>query len=335
MDLDTIKKEYSRHKDKYEKLKEEVIYILRDELEANNIPLHMLDGRVKTFDSLLAKVQCQSPKGQLVNIDEIADICGVRVICLFLSDVEKIGKIIEEKFDIESKDDKILSKPQEEFGYLSVHYVGKLPASYSGPRYDEIKNLRFEIQVRTIAMHAWATISRYLDYKSPHSVPSDLRRDFYALSALFYLADSHFELFFRKGQESRLLIEQKAHDTSAMTGQEINLDTLATYLKQEFPDREHGGPEEVSKLVEELVAAGYTTIGELDADLQRSMNAFSIYEAKYPPMDMTDIETDEPAEYVDVGVVRASLRIANEKFLKESEIPQEFRKEYESFRKYL
>ncbi len=332
MDLDTIKAEYSKRKDKYEKLKEEVKYIIEEKLKTADIPYHLLDGRIKPLDSLIAKAQRQTSGQELASIDDIVDICGVRVICLFLSDVEKIGKIIEEKFSIESKDDKVLSKPLEEFGYLSVHYVGKLPASYSGPRYDEIKNLRFEIQLRTITMHAWSTISHYLDYKSPHSVPSNLRKDFYFLSALFYLADSHFELFFRKGQESRQLIEKKAHDIPAMTGQEINFDTLATYLKQKFPSRKHAekpDPEEISKLVEELVAAGYTTIGEIDADLQRSMHAFTLYEKKYPPK---DTKTHKPIKYADVGVMRVSLAIANKEFHKRR------KRSYpglESFRKYL
>jgi ppGpp synthetase/RelA/SpoT-type nucleotidyltranferase len=319
MDLDVIKKEYSKRKDKYERLKNEVIYIIKEELEAANIPYHMLEGRVKPLDSLLAKAQRQTTGQNITDIDEIVDICGVRVICLFLSDVEKIGKIIEEKFSIESKDDKVLSKPQEEFGYLSVHYIGKLPSSFCGTRYDEIKNLRFEIQLRTIAMHVWSTISHYLDYKSPHSVPSHLRKDFYSLSALFYLADSHFELFFRKGQESRLLVNKKAHDIPAMTGQEINLDTLATYLKQKFPEREHCEPDIVSDLVEELVAAGYTTIGELDTDLQRSMDAFILYEKKYPPAD----DAYEPIGFADVGVVRIALEILNDKSVDKA------------FRKYL
>jgi len=331
MDLDTVKKEYSKRKNNYEKLKEEVKDIIEEELKAANIPYHMVDGRVKELDSLLAKSQRQMIGQESAGIDDIVDICGVRIICLFLSDVEKIGKIIKEKFSIESKDDKVLSKPQEEFGYLSVHYIGKLPSSFCGPRYDEIKNLRFEIQVRTIAMHAWATVSHYVDYKSPHSVPSNLRKDFYSLSALFYLADSHFELFFRNSEETKQIVEHKASSRTGIKSEEINLDTLATYLKQKFPDREHSySSDEVSVLVEELVTAGYTTIGEMDADLQHSMDAFILDEKKYPPTNLAG----EPVKYDDVGVVRTSLRIANKKFLKASEIPRGYYDEYGIFRKY-
>ncbi len=312
MDLDTIKSEYSKHKQGYEKLKTEIIYILESKLKAANIPYHMIDGRIKELDSVIAKAQRNAPRQEFEDIDKIIDICGVRIICLFLSDIEKIELLIEKSFDVEDKDDKMLSKSESEFGYLSVHYVGKLSSDLSGPRYNGIKGLRFEIQVRTMAMHSWATISHYLDYKSPHSIPSELRKDFKALSALFYLADSHFELFFRKGQESKQIVEEKAKKASGIASEEINLDTLSTYLKNKFPDREHNTDiEDISELVEKLVGAGYTTIGELGEDLQRSMKAFSLYEEKYPP---TDIETDEPTRFMDVGVVRIALMIGNEKF---------------------
>ncbi len=311
MDLDTIKSEYSKRKQGYEKLKTEIIYILENKLKAANIPYHMIDGRIKELDSVIAKAQRNAPGQEFEDIDKIIDICGVRIICLFLSDIEKIGLLIEKTFDVEDKDDKVLSKSESEFGYLSVHYVGKLPSDFSGPRYNDIKDLRFEIQVRTIAMHSWATISHYLDYKSPHSIPSELRKDFQALSALFYLADSHFELFFRKGQESKQIVEKKAKKASGIADEEINLDTLSIYLKRKFPDREHASIDYIPFLVEELVVAGYTTIGELDEDLQRRMKAFSLYEEKYPP---TDIETGEPTRFTDDGVVRVALSIANKKF---------------------
>lgn len=312
MDLDTIKSEYSKHKQGYEKLKTEIIYILESKLKAANIPYHMIDGRIKELDSVIAKVQRNAQGQEFEDIDKIIDICGVRIICLFLSDIEKIGLLIEKTFDVEDKDDKVLSKSESEFGYLSVHYVGKLPSDFSGPRYNDIKGLRFEIQVRTIAMHSWSTISHYLDYKSPHSIPSELRKDFQALSALFYLADSHFELFFRKGQESKQIVEKKAKKASGIASEEINLDTLSIYLKRKFSDREHNtNIDDISDLVEQLVSTDYTTIGELDKDLQRSTKAFKLYEEQYPP---TDPETDEPSRFMDVGVVRVALELIMGKF---------------------
>jgi len=334
MNLNTIKSEYSKRKQGYEKLKTEIIYILEKQLKAANIPYHMIDGRIKELDSVIAKAQRNAPGQEFEDIDKIIDICGVRIICLFLSDIKKIKLLIEKSFDVEDKDDKMVSKSESEFGYLSVHYVGTLPSDFSGPRYNDIKGLRFEIQIRTIAMHSWSTISHYLDYKSPHSIPSELRRDFQALSALFYLADSHFELFFRKGQESKQIVEKKAEKASGIADEEINLDTLSIYLHHKFSDRYHAPIYEVSELVEELIVADYTTIGEVDKDLQRSMEAFKLREEKYPP---TDIETGETVRYADVGVVRAALELIMEKFF-EQRYPEQsgqLWKQCEEFNKYV
>jgi putative GTP pyrophosphokinase len=328
MDLDAIKSEYSSRKPKYEKLKNEVIYSLKEELTKVNIPYHMIDGRIKELDSVIAKTQRQYGEQELDDINNIVDICGVRIICLFLSDMKKIGGIIEGNFDIEDKDDKVLSRPEVEFGYMSVHYIGKLPTSFSGARYNVIKDLRFEIQVRTIAMHSWATISHYLDYKSPHSIPSELRKDFSALSALFYLADSHFELFFQKGLESKQIVEQKAEEAVGIADEEINLDTFSTYLKRKYPNREHASIELVSLVVEELIAADIQTIGELDEEMQRSQEAFRHYEEINPP-------SGEHLRYLDVGVVRISFKICNKKFRGKYRSGEFSGVRYKEFEKYL
>lgn len=205
------------------------------------------------------------------------------------------------------KDDKVASKLQDQFGYLSVHYVCKLRESYVGPRYDDIKGLRFEVQLRTIAMHAWATISHYLDYKSPQAIPTELRKDFHALSGLFYVADSHFELFFRSSQEARKQAEQRIEEGGDLSKEEINLDTFIAFLRQKYPGRQRSDATDVSELVEEIVGAGYTSLAQVDKDVDKAAKAFECYEAHFPPHDG---ET-----YVDVGVVRSSLSIVNDRYL--------------------
>mgnify|MGYP001114694399 CR=1 FL=1 len=307
MKIESLRKEYDRRYEKHERLKGEIIYILERELKSQQIPFHSLEGRVKTFDSFIDKVRRQEQELDKP-FEHVDDICGVRIICLFLSDVEQIGKIIESKFSIHKKDDKISKKPEEAFGYLSIHYVGSLPESCRGPRYDDLKELKFEIQLRTIAMHAWSTISHYLDYKSPHAIPSNLRKDFNALSALFYVADQHFELFFRSSREAKEIAEKRVENFTERKEEEINLDTLTAYLHNKYPNRKHANPKGISDLVEELIAAGYTKIGQLEVELQKSEKAFEECEKDMPPAGAK--------RYSDVGVVRISLSIANENYAK-------------------
>ena len=63
----------------------------------------------------------------------------------------------------------------------------------TGSRQIALPRIPFEIQVRTIGQDAWASVSHHLAYKQETSFPPDQFRDLYALSALFYLADTHFE----------------------------------------------------------------------------------------------------------------------------------------------
>ncbi len=163
-------------------------------------------------------------------------------------------------------------------------------------------------------MHAWSTISHYLDYKSPNAIPSHLRKDFNALSALFYVADSHFELFFRSSQEAKKDAEEKAQDFTKIEEEEINLDTLIAYLHNKYTEREHADASKVSELVEILVAAGYTKISHLDSDLKKSERAIKEY------------EKESVTHLLDIGIVRISILLANEKIKSGKLLRERFKK---------
>lgn len=311
MDIQSLRKEYTTRRENYNRLKSEVIYILRQELKEQKIPIHQITGRIKPFSSFSDKVHRQKTDNPF---ERITDICGVRVICLFLSDIERLGKIVESKFVIQIKNDKIYSKPEEAFGYLSVHYVGTLLDTCRGPRYDGLENLKFEIQLRTIAMHSWSTISHYLDYKSPHSIPSHLRKDFYALSALFYIADSHFELFFHSREAARETAVEKAKHWPDIEKEEINLDTLSAYLRRRYPirvARDGVNVADLSHLIEELRSVDYSKIHQLKVALNMSDKAFQEYEKT----------VFAEGAFTASGVVRWSLRIIDSQFPPPLEYP--------------
>jgi len=319
MDSDNLKQEYEQLVPRLDKLKQEVIYILEKQIESSRIPIHMIGGRIKTFDSLIAKARRQDVPTPL---DKIDDICGIRIICLFLSDLARLGNIVDSVFHVFRKDDKLTSKAEDQFGYLSVHYVCRLSDSYSGPRYDDIKEFRFEVQLRTIAMHAWDTISHYLDYKSPQTIPSELRKDFHALSGLFYVADSHFELFFRSSQEARKQVEQRIERGSDLRKEEINLDTFKAFLRKKYRNRENAGSIDISELVEEIMAAGYTSLEQVNSDLEKAAKAFEYYEKEFPP-------ATNDRKYSDVGVVRSSLSLVNDAYLASRQLTDTLLEEFQ------
>jgi hypothetical protein len=61
------------------------------------------------------------------------------------------------------------------------------------------------------------------------------------------------------------------------------------------------------------LASGFTTIGEIDEIIDRGEEAFQLYELERPPV----VSKGKPRRFLDVGVVRITLNIFSEKFLRE------------------
>jgi ppGpp synthetase/RelA/SpoT-type nucleotidyltranferase len=302
LDRASVAAEYARRENIYKRLLEESHFIIERGLGAEKLKYHSIPSRIKTIDSLMGKIERSHNEETRRSFDpfaEINDIVGLRVVCLFLSDITRVGQVIRTHFKVLSEDNKIEGSDLSSFGYMSVHFVVAIKDSFSGSRYDDLRGIPFEIQIRTIAMDAWASISHYLSYKSSVDVPKELRRDFYALSGLFYVADSHFEMFF-KGREQKLKQISSELEVGHVD-KEINLDTLSEFLLSRLPDRKRAEPSGVSELVSELIAVGYKNLKNLNEAFERTWDAFLKYEKDNPP--------SNGPEFMDIGVVRILLSI--------------------------
>jgi len=109
-----------------------------------------------------------------------------------------------------------------------MHACISLPNHFRGSRYDPIKSLKCEIQVRTASMHAWATVSHHLDYKQEADIPSELKDDFYALSGVFYIADSLFEQFREARAGSIRRLKRTMHACSCIQLIKLQIQTFWT-----------------------------------------------------------------------------------------------------------
>jgi len=184
-------------------------------------------------------------------------------------------------------------------------------------------------------MDAWANVSHYLAYKGEASIPEHLRRDFYALSGLFYVADKHFELFFQE-----TVTEERHAFAQASEGQLddelINLETVQALLAQIYPDRRHAPAQAVSEFVEEITSVGYVTISQLKAELIRASAAAERMEKESPGFIVGEDQKDIPIRqrrYADVGIARHALALADERY-------QSFKysdrfKPWDAYRKYI
>jgi putative GTP pyrophosphokinase len=298
--------EYRLAVPRYDLLLAEVLFSIETAVKRESLTPHLVTGRVKTLESYLDKVQRKEPEAP----SEIRDLVGVRIVCLLLSDLPKMRNLIETVFDVVGMDDKVESADPTVFGYMSVHYICRLRDNFTGDRYDTIKDMYFEIQCRTIVMDAWANVSHYLAYKGNASVPNPLKRDFNALSGLFYVADQHFEMVFSAANSSREAAHLAARSEESKIPQivPINLDTVLAFFERRFPDREHSEPAGVSEFVEELsTLTDLETISDLDAAIAEGEEEALADEANDPPHGEED---GEVVRYIDIGFARTALDFA-------------------------
>jgi GTP pyrophosphokinase len=296
-----VRRQFVSEQRRYLSLSDEVKFILQRRLSETDIKIHDIEQRVKAIDSLLAKakrVECSDP---LMNLH---DIVGLRVICLFRHDLSRIAAILRKNFRVLEEEDK--SAAGTALGYQSIHYICQLPTELKGARYEDITQTRFEIQIRTLCMHCWATVSHYIDYKGDWDVPQELKLALSALSGLFYVADTEFQQF----NEARLSSKHKA-ELGALSDstpvEEINLDTVTAFLDSEFPDRIPADADDISKLVLEIKAAGYEKLSDVKRDIEGVKDAFRLHEKSYTT-------PDTPKYFSRSGVVRSSLALASDKF---------------------
>lgn len=304
-----LKTEYEERTPLYQDLVKEVLFTLATALEKAKIKVHSLADRetvTKTFESFFDKVV---RKEIMTNYFEaVEDIAGVRVICLYRSDLEQLKKLIHASFQV-IESDTSRTRTDAPFGYESDHYIVKLSKECKGPRYDDVKNLKCEIQIRTILMDAWASVSHHLDYKQKVDIPQDLRVDFNALTGLFYVADTHFEMFkegvIKAREDLWTTIQKGGFDLD----QKINLDTLTAYLKWKFPERKITRILD-SPIVKELIDCGYENFQKLNETMNLVLPMLKEYETR-----RSNLSKWSPV-WAPSGLLRGVLDLTHESYFK-------------------
>jgi ppGpp synthetase/RelA/SpoT-type nucleotidyltranferase len=97
----------------WEKLKDEAVYIVEGLLNASDVKIHSLVSRIKTCKSFADKAERKSMTDP---VNQMRDVVGLRIVCLFLSDVERVGKLVENGFEIVEQDNKIDGGNVSSFG---------------------------------------------------------------------------------------------------------------------------------------------------------------------------------------------------------------------------
>ncbi len=177
---------------RYDNFSSKMNILLKELVEQECISYHSIVSRVKEKNSLDKKIE---NKDKYENLNEVTDIVGCRIITYFEDDVEKIVDLIEKEFTIDKENsiDKKKILDPEKFGYLSYHIVCTINAQRGKLiEYQNYKEIKFEIQIRTILQHAWAEIEHDIGYKTEVQVPSDFRRKFSRLAGMLEMVDDEF-----------------------------------------------------------------------------------------------------------------------------------------------
>lgn len=148
-------------------------------------PIETVNGRVKKISSILDKMQKKNIAIEEIE-DRISDIAGIRIICQFVEDIDKVVEIIHKRTDMEVMSAKDYINNMKDSGYRSYHMI----VYYDVYTLDGTKRIQAEIQIRTLAMDFWATIEHSLQYKYKGNMPAHIREKLSKASDAIILLDS-------------------------------------------------------------------------------------------------------------------------------------------------
>jgi putative GTP pyrophosphokinase len=164
-----------------------------------DLSVSKIEGRVKDKDECVKKFKRKyllrlEEAGTAYSIkDHISDTIGLRIVCLYEDEIDKVRKCLENHFQVIDVTDKItqIENTEDSFGYKGLHLDLQLNEDRKKlPEYSSYGEFRFEVQIRTIIQDAWSVLDHKIKYKKV--IPNSLKRRINTLAALFELADREF-----------------------------------------------------------------------------------------------------------------------------------------------
>lgn len=144
--------------------------VLENRMLGEYSPIEYVTGRVKKISSILQKAQNKNISINSIE-DEIDDIAGIRILCQFVEDIDKVVELIRSREDMKIKKEKNYVTNMKNSGYRSYH----ITVYYNVHTALGAKKIQAEIQIRTLAMNFWATIEHSLKYKYERNIPFEVR----------------------------------------------------------------------------------------------------------------------------------------------------------------
>ena len=302
MSSENIKEEFDSKKDLYDSLGKNLVESIKILLKEAEIKILSITYRIKDFSTFIEKIERKSYDDPF---DQMEDICGIRIICYFQTDISRIEEILSNELKVLESFNKESHLDHDQFGYRSHHLIGSIKKVWEKlPVFRGLSALKCEIQIRTVLMHAWAEIEHSLSYKSKAQTPTKFRRKINRISAKLEEADEQFEELKAESQKYQEELIETIKDTDQSV--ELNIDSLQAFMDNNFPNRRKN-IETTGKLLGQMI--------ENDISLQDLRLAWEKIEANFDNIE-NDYWNDRPlfSKWAQVGIARFVLSLANEDF---------------------
>lgn len=166
--------------------------VIENILKQNDIAYFSVESRTKDINGIEEKIKRKNYKDPQ---NQLTDISGIRVILYVEEDVLKVSSIIREVFQVDSGNslDDMQRLSTDKIGYRSTHFVCDIGEARSAMKeYNSFSGLKFEIQIRTILQHAWASLTHDRNYKIGSSLPKSIQRKINLYSGMLEVVDAGF-----------------------------------------------------------------------------------------------------------------------------------------------
>ena len=131
-------------------------------------PIVSIKTRLKQSVSIIEKMERFGIPFSPDNVEKtLNDVAGVRVICSYLDDIYTIASALTNQDDITLLRTKDYIKDPKQNGYRSLHLIVSVPVFFA----EQKRNMKVEVQIRTVAMDYWAELEHQLKYKQ--EVPNE------------------------------------------------------------------------------------------------------------------------------------------------------------------
>ena len=185
---------------KFKVLKEE--YSLRHDRN----PINSIKTRLKSPKSVHEKMERLGYEPTIENIEGLLnDVAGVRIICAFKEDVYTLAGALLKQDDVTLLQTKDYIKNPKANGYRSLHMIVTIPIYLA----HEKREMKVEVQFRTIAMDSWASMEHQIVYKKEVELTPQMQKELDECANLSAELDEKMDNLRKRVFEQNCTIKEK------------------------------------------------------------------------------------------------------------------------------